>query len=244
MCRAVNPSKSAQLETAVAALQSKWGTNVVRPLTEIGAISRPLLTGFPVLDSALAPTGIPYGGLTEVFGYPSSGMTTFAYHLVAQAQGAERYAIYIDLEGTFDPDHAVRTGIALDRLFLARPDSDVRALDLARDLLGSGSIAIIAFDMGQLISGQDRLYRLTTFLLHAQCVLLRMEMLSSGADARHITSSPASVRLLIERQRWIEVHGDIIGVHSAVHILKSRHGMGRQVGLDLHFDTTPDEAKT
>jgi len=238
----MNASKTAQLEEALQTLTRRWGEGVVRPLTEIHGQTLSLCSGFPALDAALAPAGIPTGALTELFGLPSSGMTTFAYHLIAAAQSSGRSAIYIDLEGTFNPTHARLTGVALDRLFLSLPGSDLRMLDVARDLLVSGSIGIIALDIGQTSLADERLYRLSTFLMHAQCVLLRMEMRSPRRDPRQVPhSSPASLRLLIERQRWIEAHGDVIGSRAQVHILKSRHGAGRSVPLDLYFDALPPQ---
>lgn len=239
----INLTKSTQLEATLLTLQRKWGDNIIQPLTEIDGQLKGIVTGFRPLDEALAPTCIPVGRLTEIFGQPSSGMTTFACHVIRQAQGERKYAIYIDLEGTFDPDYAARAGVILDRVLLARPESDMRALDLARDLLASGSIGIIVLDIGSIPLGQDRLYRLTTFLMHAQCALVRLETIRSSSDNYGVQPSPASLRLRFERLAWLEKHNDIIGCRSEVQVLKSRNGRGARVRLDLFFENQPFEVR-
>jgi hypothetical protein len=233
----VTHTKSHHLEAAIHALQQKFGGDVVRPLTELRA-ARPggISTGFPHLDAVLAPGLIPVGVMTELFGRPTSGMTSLAYRIIQQAQASNRYAIYIDLDGTFAPEPAARGGVALDRLILAHPEHEPRALDLARDLLASAQIGIIVLDVGQLPADADRLYRLTSFLLHAQCVLLRLELLPTGSSALPIASSPAGLRLLVKRADWLYRFGDVVGCRSSVSVLKGRHGMGHSALLDLYFE--------
>lgn len=231
-------SRQLQLDRAVAALHQRWGPHSLTPLAQLAQPANGIATGFAALDALLGPAVIPLGALTELFGQPTSGTTTFAYHLIGQAQAGGRYAVYLDLDGTFDPEAAQRAGMALDRVLLAQPESDVRALDLARDLLASGEIGIIALDLGQMPADEDRLYRLTTLLLHAQAALLRVELLPPGW-MRALPPSPARLRLRLERLRWHEAYGVVIGCRTRVHVVKG-HGVGQHADIDLRFESLPE----
>jgi hypothetical protein len=168
-------------------------------------------------------------------------MTTLAYKIIAGAQSrphsAPAYGIYIDLDSTFDPDYAGRCGMALDRIFVARPDTDMQALDIARDLLGSGSVAVIALDMGTIQPDPYRLRRLTTPLSRIGCVVLVMLTIPANTHAQtHQIGSPSALRLLIERQGWLERQTDIRGYRARVTLLKHKTASGKQVDIDIDFD--------
>jgi hypothetical protein len=168
-------------------------------------------------------------------------MTTLAYKIIASAQSTSQavpaYGIYIDLGSTFDPDYAERCGMALDRIFVARPETDLQALDITRDLLGSGSVAVIALDMGTIHPEPYHLRRLTTSLTYIGCVVLVMLTIPTNTHVPiHQISSPSALRLLIERQGWLERQTDIRGYRARVILLKHKTASGRQVDIDIDFD--------
>jgi RecA/RadA recombinase len=143
-------SRQLQLDRAVAALHQRWGPQSLTPLAQLARPANGIATGFAALDNLLGPAAIPLGALTELFGQPTSGTTTFAYHLIGQAQAGGRYAVYLDLDGTFDPEAAQRAGIALDRVLLAQPESDVRALDGLLDRLAlSRPVTALTVEIGR-----------------------------------------------------------------------------------------------
>lgn len=229
--------KNAQLDALLAHIQQRWGNHIIRQGRPIKMQARPVVsTGFESLDTVLGG-GIPAGQTSELLGRPTSGMTTLAYKIIASAQAEHAYGIYIDLDSIFDPDYAGRCGVTLDHIFVAHPDTDMQALNIARDLLSSGSVAVISLDMGALQPDAYRLRRLTTTLAHIGCVVLVMLTLPANGRApiRHI-SSPSALRLLIERQRWLQRQTDIRGYRTRVTILKHRTASGRQVEIDIDFD--------
>lgn len=233
----VDTEKTARLDAMLASIQQRWGNHVMRQGQPI--ITQPLpvvSTSFASLDTALGG-GIPVGQTTELLGRPTSGMTTLAYKIVASAQSTSAYGIYIDLDSTFDPDSAGRCGLALDRIFVARPDTDMQALGIARDLLDSGSVAVIALDMGTIQPKAQQLRRLTTTLTHRGClVLLMLTLPASARPQTYQISSPSALRLLIEHRRWFERQSDIRGYQACVTLLKHRTASGKQVEIDIDFD--------
>lgn len=110
-----------------------------------GRIAAFIPTGFGVLDRALAG-GLPRGHITELFGGPSGGKTTLALDIVAHVQESGLSAAWIDAENVFDPAFAVRRGISLERLPVVRADTAEESLEIARQLVGSGGIDLLALD--------------------------------------------------------------------------------------------------
>lgn len=231
----MDTEKTARLDAVLASLQQRWGSHIIQqglpaktqPLPAVG-------TGFAALDSALQG-GVPSGHISELLGRPTSGMTTLAYKIIAHAQAPSAYGIYIDLDSTFDPDYAERCGVVLERLFVARPDTDLQALDIARDLLDSSSIAVIALDMGAIQPETYHLHRLSATLGHLGCVILVLLTLPAEIHTPSF-SSPVALRLLVERQKWLERQSDIRGYQVRVTLLKHPTNSGKQVDIDIDFD--------
>ena len=229
--------KSARLDKLLITLQQRWGANALRKANEIPPAARGVLTGFPTLDAVLGPGGIPRCQTTELVGRATSGMTTLAYKILHHAQAQDVYAIYIDLESNFDPDYAARCGVALDRLFLVRPDTRVEALDIAYDLLASGSVGVLALDLGRTVPESRLLRRLTSALARSQCVILLLVWLPDDRSSQFvINDSPSALRLLVERQAWLCQTDDIVGYQAVVTVLKGRTGVGKQVKIGITFD--------
>jgi recombination protein RecA len=103
-------------------------------------------TGSLSLDLALGIGGIPRGRITEVFGPESSGKSTLAYHIVAQAQAAGGTAAYIDVEHTFDPLYAGHCGVKIADILISQPDSAEQALEITEALVRSNAIDVIVLD--------------------------------------------------------------------------------------------------
>jgi recombination protein RecA len=108
--------------------------------------SPPLSTGFQDLDSALGIGGLPRGAITELFGPPSSGKTTLALQIAAQAQSQACTAAWIDAERVFDPRHAGELGVVVERMPIAVPESAEQALEIARRLVASAALDLLVID--------------------------------------------------------------------------------------------------
>ncbi|HEY0656907.1 MAG TPA: recombinase RecA [Pyrinomonadaceae bacterium] len=143
----VSESKGKAIESALANIEKKFGKGSImrlgeRPVEEIGAISTNCLS----LDAAIGVGGFPRGRIIEVYGPESSGKTTLALQVVAQAQKAGGVAAYIDAEHAMDPEYAEKLGVSIDELLISQPDSGEQALDIAETLVRSASIDVIVID--------------------------------------------------------------------------------------------------
>ena len=103
-------------------------------------------TGALSLDIALGVGGIPRGRVIEIYGPESSGKTTVALHMIAEAQKLGGYAAFIDAEHALDPEYARRLGVDVDNLLISQPDNGEQALEIADALVRSGAIDIIVID--------------------------------------------------------------------------------------------------
>lgn len=143
----VSESKGKAIESALANIEKKFGKGSImrlgeRPVEEIGSISTNCLS----LDAAIGVGGFPRGRIIEVYGPESSGKTTLALQVVAQAQKAGGVAAYIDAEHAMDPEYAEKLGVSIDDLLISQPDSGEQALDIAETLVRSASIDVIVID--------------------------------------------------------------------------------------------------
>lgn len=103
-------------------------------------------TGALTLDHALGVGGIPRGRVTEIYGPESSGKTTLALHIIAEAQKMGGLVAFIDAEHAMDPDYARRLGVNVDELLLSQPDTGEQALEIASRLIASNSIDVVVVD--------------------------------------------------------------------------------------------------
>src|SRR5258708_4681523 len=101
------------LETVISGIQQRWGPDILRVFGKPDAATEVphIATGFAALDRALGIGGVPRGHITEILGAPTSGMSTLAFRIVANAHAAGDMAVYVDPGKTFDADYAVRCGI-------------------------------------------------------------------------------------------------------------------------------------
>lgn len=135
------------LEDAVESIKEKFGEGAIMKLGEVRAVDvEAISTSSLSLDLALGVGGIPKGRIIEIFGPESSGKTTVALHIVAEAQKKGGIAAFIDAEHALDPEYAKRIGVKVDDLLISQPDTGEQALDIVEALVKSGKISVIVVD--------------------------------------------------------------------------------------------------
>ncbi len=136
------------IENALAQIERAYGKGSIMKLGGDGPLKdiESIPTGSLELDMALGVGGIPKGRVTEIFGPESSGKTTLALHVIANAQKAGGIAAFIDAEHALDPIYAKNLGVNTDELLLSQPDSGEQALDICEILLKSTALDIIVID--------------------------------------------------------------------------------------------------
>ncbi|MBS0620329.1 MAG: recombinase RecA [Verrucomicrobia bacterium] len=148
MSQANDPSKKKALEAAISQIEKQFGEGSIMTLgkhsqaREMSVIK----TGAITLDLALGIGGVPRGRIVEIFGPESSGKSTLATHIVANAQKNGGIAAYIDAEHALDPAYAAKIGVNLDELMICQPDSGEEALNIAETLARSNAIDVIVID--------------------------------------------------------------------------------------------------
>jgi recombination protein RecA len=135
------------VEAALANIEKKFGKGSImrlgeREVSDIPAISTTSLS----LDAAVGVGGVPRGRIVEIYGPESSGKTTLALHIVAEAQKAGGVAAYIDAEHAMDADYAGKLGVDIDQLLISQPDSGEQALEIAEALVRSNGVDVIVVD--------------------------------------------------------------------------------------------------
>ena len=140
--------KTKALDLAITQIDRQFGKgSIMRMGDDHASISDNVIsTGCLSLDVALGVGGVPRGRIIEVFGPESSGKTTLALHIVAEAQKTGGYAAFIDAEHAMDPEYAKNLGINLDELLVSQPDSGEQSLEIAETLVRSGALDIIVVD--------------------------------------------------------------------------------------------------
>ena len=136
------------IESTVSQIERKFGTGSIMKLGKDGVLQKieVISTGSLELDSALGVGGIPRGRVIEVYGPESSGKTTLALHVVANAQKNGGIAAFIDAEHALDPAYARNLGVDIEELLFSQPDSGEQALEICEILLKSGALDVIVID--------------------------------------------------------------------------------------------------
>jgi recombination protein RecA len=143
----VSPDKAKAVESAMTQIERQFGKGSIMKLGDSPAVKVPTIsTGSLALDLALGIGGLPRGRVTEIFGPESSGKTTLALHVVAEAQKQGGIAAFIDAEHALDISYARRLGVNCDELLVSQPDTGEQALEIADMLLRSGAIDILVID--------------------------------------------------------------------------------------------------
>ncbi len=142
-----NTEKKKALEVAMSQIEKQFGKGSVMKLGEFKAMEiEAIPTGALSLDIALGIGGVPRGRIIEVFGPESSGKTTLALHIVAEAQKTGGEAAFIDAEHALDPVYAKKLGVDIDNLIVSQPDTGEQALEITESLVRSGALDVIVVD--------------------------------------------------------------------------------------------------
>ena len=143
----VNSEKQKALEVAMSQIEKQFRKGSVMKLGEFKNMNiEAIPTGALTLDIALGIGGIPRGRIIEIYGPESSGKTTLALHMIAEAQKRGGEAAFIDAEHALDPVYAKNLGVDIDNLIVSQPDTGEQGLEIAEELVRSGAIDIIVVD--------------------------------------------------------------------------------------------------
>jgi recombination protein RecA len=144
---AENKSKERAVEQAISQIERQFGRGSIMKMGEQKALDIPTIsTGSLSLDVALGVGGVPRGRVVEIFGPESSGKTTLALHIAAEAQTRGGMVAFIDAEHALDVGYARKLGVDVDSLLVSQPDTGEQALDIAEILVRSGAIDAMVID--------------------------------------------------------------------------------------------------
>ncbi|MEA2112610.1 MAG: recombinase RecA [Patescibacteria group bacterium] len=150
--------KAVDVEETISQIKTKFGEGAIirlgdAPRVGIEAIS----TGSIGLDDALGIGGLPRGRVVEIYGPESSGKTTLALHVVAQAQKKDGICAFVDAEHALDPDYASKLGVNIKELLVSQPDTGEQALEITESLVRSGKIDVIVIDSVAALTPKDEI---------------------------------------------------------------------------------------
>ncbi len=158
MAQEVLSEKKKALEVSIANIEKKFGKGAIMPLRAAESIKVDVIsTGSLALDIATGIGGIPRGRIVEIFGVESSGKTTLALHVIAQAQKEGGVAVFIDAEHALDPKYARNLGVDVENLYVSQPDYGEQALEIAENLINSGAVDVIVIDSVAALVPKDEL---------------------------------------------------------------------------------------
>jgi len=148
----------ASIEDTIKSIQTKFGEGAImklgdRPRVDVDAIS----TGSIGLDHALGVNGLPRGRIIEIFGPESSGKTTLALHVVAEAQKGGGICAYVDAEHAMDPEYSKKLGVKINELLISQPDTGEQSLEIVESLVRSGKIDVIVIDSVAALTPKDEI---------------------------------------------------------------------------------------
>ncbi|AUM97492.1 TPA: recombinase RecA [Clostridium botulinum] len=147
MANKVNPEKLKAIEAAMGQIEKQFGKGSIMKLGEDSILNvESISTGSLDLDIALGIGGVPRGRIIEIFGPESSGKTTVALHILAEAQKIGGAAAFIDAEHALDPAYARNLGVDIDNLIVSQPDTGEQALEITEALVRSGAVDVIVVD--------------------------------------------------------------------------------------------------
>ena len=245
--------KKKALQTAIAQIEKSYGKGTVmrlgdRPDMNVDAIP----TGSLALDAALGIGGVPKGRIIEIYGPESSGKTTLALHILAQAQKMGGEVAFVDAEHALDPVYAAALGVDIDNMLVSQPDTGEQALEITDALVRSGAVDAVVVDsvaaltpraeiegeMGDAFVGlqarlmSQALRKLAGTINKTNCVVifinqLRMKIGVMYGNPETTTGGNAlkfysSVRLDVRRVESIKEGGNVIGNKTRVKVVKNK----------------------
>jgi len=254
---ALSPDVTAALST----LRSKWGAAAPsRAGDVVGALamvpfeapddgpeearkrdsSRIFSTGFAALDAILGPGGLPRGMGLSLRGDLSSGRTTLALRLVAEAQAAGSIVAWMDLAAALDPVEAVARGIRPEWLVVLTPSDADEGLAIAGSLLSSRTVDLLVIDLPPRIEGAarvaDRLGRLSALARRAGISLVVLEPPGLVQTVAAAVGEATGIRLELARRSWVRLGRDVVGQRTEVIVTRNRAGPpGRRATLRILY---------
>lgn len=149
---------SSAIADTIAEIKSRFGDESIMKLGEKPKVNVDVIpTGSIGLDAALGLGGLPRGRIVEIFGPESSGKTTLALHVIAEAQKKNGICAFIDAEHAMDPDYAARLGVNINNLLISQPDAGEQALEIVESLVRSGKIDVIVIDSVAALTPRDEI---------------------------------------------------------------------------------------
>jgi len=136
-----------ELSSVIEGIKSKYGEGSIMKLGEVGRVDvGSVSSGSIALDHALGVGGIPLGRVIEIFGPESSGKTTLALHIIAEAQKKGGLCAFVDAEHALDPEYSRKLGVKINDLLISQPDNGEQALEITESLVRSGKVDIVVID--------------------------------------------------------------------------------------------------
>ena len=138
---------NSDLQEAIEEIKQRFGEGAIMSLRDVKAVDIDVIpTGSVSLDLALGVGGFPRGRVVEILGPESTGKSTLALHVCAEAQKKGGVAAFVDAEHAMDPDYARKIGVKVDDLLISQPDSGEQALQIVETLIRSNSVDVIVID--------------------------------------------------------------------------------------------------
>ncbi|MCS7272538.1 MAG: recombinase RecA [Fimbriimonadales bacterium] len=241
------------LEAAIAQVERQFGKGSVMRLGDAARMSVSVIpTGSMALDMALGVGGIPRGRIIELYGSESSGKTTLALHMIAEAQKLGGNALFVDAEHALDPEYARAIGVDVDRLYISQPSTGDEALEIMDTLIRSGAFDIAVLDsVAALMPRQELEGDIGDLAVGAQARLMSQALRKLGTSAAKTNTAVvfinqirekvgvmygnpettpggralkfwASVRLEVRRVDNIKQGNEIIGARTRVKVVKNK----------------------
>ncbi len=245
--------KKAALASAIKVIEKKYGAGAVMRLGQTDTLKVDAIpTGSMTLDLALGIGGVPRGRIVEIYGPESSGKTTVALSIIAEAQKMGGEAAFVDVEHALDPVYAKALGVDIDNLLVSQPDSGEQALEIAEALIRSGAIDVIVLDsiaamttraeidgdMGDSHVGQlarlmsQAMRKLTSAISKSNCVAIFINQIREkiGVMYGNPETTPggralkfyASVRIDVRKGEVIKDGGQVIGANTKCKVVKNK----------------------
>lgn len=250
----VKDERQRALDAAISQIQKNYGQGAIMKLGDSMADMNidVIPTGSLSLDIALGVGGIPRGRIIEIYGPESSGKTTVALHMVAQAQKLGGIAGFVDAEHALDPKYAKNLGVKIDDLYISQPDNGEQALEIAETMVRSGAMDIVIVDsvaalvpkaeidgeMGDSHVGlqarlmSQALRKLTGAINKSKCVVVFINQLREKVGVMFGNPETttggralkfyASVRLDVRRVETLKQNNEFVGNHTRIKVVKNK----------------------
>ncbi len=245
--------KKKAIESAISNIEKEFGKGSIMRLGDNTSMNiETIPTGSISLDLALGLGGLPRGRIVEIYGPESSGKTTVALHVIAEAQKRGGIAGFVDAEHALDPVYAKRIGVDVDNLYVSQPDSGEQALEIAETMVRSGAMDVVVIDsvaalvpkaeidgdMGDSHVGQQARMmsqacrKMTAAISRSNCLVIFINQLREKigvfyGNPETTTGGRAlkfysSVRLDVRKAEALKQGGETIGNHVRVKVVKNK----------------------